>query len=307
MNSINLFSTKKKFPLSTQAIDFMQNMVKVAYKLARIGGSDNYILDGCQNTTGSTWLSGYVVINGELLPFMGGTGTLESSVRIKETKTDAVAGYDTYEGSYTTRYVEFGSNIGNVDTFAWNTFGRLKTNAEIVRDFATKAELDAVRLLVMPRGAVIEYDIVNNPLPLPVGWTFCGGSNVVGYGVVPNKKGRVSVGFDPDAVNSPTIIVDQRNTDNSVIENYGAVGNTGGKPGYKLKAAESGLPAHDISIQLWDFDSYSQADVIASGRDDLGNEHKNGTIAISVAAQDAANHHENRMPYVVSYFIVKTV
>jgi len=131
MNSINLFNSKKKFPLSTQAIDFMQNMVKAAYKLARIGGSDNYILEGCINTTGNTWTSGYVVINGELLPFVGGTGILTGTVHIKENKISAVAGYDTYEQAYTDRYVEFGNNIGNVDTFVWNTFELLKSNSEI--------------------------------------------------------------------------------------------------------------------------------------------------------------------------------
>src|ERR1035437_4342982 len=115
MNTINLFNSKKQFPLSTQAIDFMQDMIKKAYQLARIGGSDNYILTGCENTTGNAWASGYVVINGELLPFMGGTGTGASTVRIKETKSDVVAGYDTYSEVYTTRVVEFGSNVGGVD------------------------------------------------------------------------------------------------------------------------------------------------------------------------------------------------
>jgi hypothetical protein len=114
MNAIKFTNqSKKKFPLSTKTLDFMQDMIKAVFKLAKIGGSGNYILEGCVNTTGTTWTSGYVVINGELLPFMGGNGTIDSTVRIHPNqKTNAVAGYDTYEDAYTTRYVEFGNNVG---------------------------------------------------------------------------------------------------------------------------------------------------------------------------------------------------
>ena len=302
MNSINLFSSKKKFPLSTQAIDFLQNMVKQAYHLARIGGSDNHILEGCVNTTGNTWTSGYVIIAGELLPFIGGTGTLISNVRIKETKADAVANYDTYTDAYLTRYVEFGSNVGGADTFVWNTFTVLKSNAEIVRDFATKAELDAVRLLVMPRGAIIEYDITNNPLPLPVGWVFAGGTTVAGYGIVPNKKGRISVGFNPNSSNLPLNVIDQRNTDGSVIENYGAVGNMGGKS--EVTLGNTNIPELVIKARGGaDDGNFSNQDSL-SGSDKPGGDGWSFDYKIGNANPKSI---ENRMPYVVTYSIVKVV
>jgi microcystin-dependent protein len=302
MNTINFFNSKKKFPISTQSIDFLQTMVKTVFQLARIGGSDNYILTGCENTNGNTWLSGYVVINGELLPFMGGTGTGASSVRIKETKTDVVAGYDTYSEAYTTRVVEFGSNVGGANTFVWNTFTRLKSNAEIVRDFATKAELDAVRLLVMPRGAIMEYDIKNNPLPLPTGWVFAGGGTQEGYGNLPDKRGRVSIGYDPNSNNLPVNVVDGKE------ENYGNVGNTGGKPAVTLTSGQSGSPEINVSIDIKAGDEGTNNSV----PDDfalkyLANPYGKVTVTKSIEATNAAQSHENRMPYVVSYYIVKIV
>lgn len=41
MNSIN-FQRQKKFPLSTQVLDFLQNVIKQAHKLALLGGGDKY-------------------------------------------------------------------------------------------------------------------------------------------------------------------------------------------------------------------------------------------------------------------------
>jgi hypothetical protein len=186
---------------------------------------------------------------------------------------------------------------GGVDTFAW-PFDRLKTNAEIVAGFATQAELNAVRLLVMPRGAIIDYDLTNNPLPLPVGWRFCNGDTVTGYGKLPDKRDRVSLGFNPLKANGPTDIVDQRNTDGSVIENYAAVGNTGGKPGVTLTIPE--LPPHSHPIIV------NEGLNITHGRMRPGG---NGSDDHPFSTQPAGGNapHENRMPYVVSYFIVKVV
>lgn len=294
MNTINFFNTKKNFPLSVQVLDFMQSLVKLVSNTAKIGGKGNYILDGCINTQGNIWDSGYVVIKGELLPFVGGTGTVESTVRIREDKIDIIAGYDTYTDALTVRVVEFGSNVGNVDTFAWGDFETITTNSDIVKNFATKAELEAVRLLVMPRGAIIEFDIKNNP-NVPTGWRFANGDNVEGYGVLPNKKGRVTVGYDPDAANLPPNVVDQRNADGTVVQNYGAVGNTGGKNEVQLKVDE--MPSHSHGIQT------QNGNDGADGQYELG-----GTSAGRKTDNEGGDgFHENRMPYVVGYFIVKIV
>lgn len=300
MNTINLFNSKKQFPLSTQAIDFVQSMIKQAYKFAFIGGSDNYILTGCEQTTGNNWASGYVVINGELLPFMGGTGT--AAVRIKETKTDVVAGYDTYAEAYTTRVVEFGSNVGGVDTFTWNTFTRLKSNTEIVRDFATKAELDAVRLLVMPRGAIMDFDLINNPLPLPTGWMFCNGATLDGYGKLPDKRGRVSIGYNPASNNLPDNVVDGKE------ENYGTVGNTGGKPLVSLTEDEG--PTHTHGVRKSNDSNGTKLHIQMDTDETIdgdGIKYIAGGTTPIVAPSGLGESHENRMPYVVSYFIVKVV
>ncbi len=303
MNSINFFNDKKKFPLSTQVLDFFQDIIKKAYNLASLAGNDKHILSGCENINGNTWNSGYVVLNGELLPFLGGTGTVDSTVRIKEVKVDIVAEYDTYSEVLTNRYVEFGSNVGGADTYTWGTFKRLKSLTQIVNEFATKAELDAVRLLVMPRGAIIEYDLKNNPLPLPVGWVSCVGGSLDGYGNIPDKRERVTIGYNPDSNNTPTNVIDERETNGSLKRNYGAVGNTGGKYEVQLTKQESGLP--DFTIDL----GYNSK-VDGTGDNNEGwvpNDTANVHVIENVVGKSAEKSHENRMPYVVGYFIVKVV
>lgn len=299
MNTINFFNSKKNFPLSVQVVDFMQSVVKSAFQLAKIGGKDRYILDGCMNTTGNTWTSGYVVINGELLPFVGGTG--QATVRIREDKTNIIAGYETYTDVYVTRVVEFGSNLNNVDTYSWAEFEKLTTNSDIVKNFATKAELDAVRLLVMPKGAIIEFDILNNPT-IPTGWRFCNGDTVEGYGKLPDKKRRVTVGYDPDAPNTPNNVVDDRNADGSVIQNYGKVGNTGGKHEVKLTKQESGLPDHTVDLGY-----HSLIDGGGTQREGWLPYDPDVHVFRNVPGFDAEKSHENRMAYTVGYHIVKIV
>ena len=70
MNKIN-FLGKDNFPLSSDTMDIMQQMIALSAKMALLGGS-NYILSGCVDT-GTTVSDGIIVVDGELLAFEGGT------------------------------------------------------------------------------------------------------------------------------------------------------------------------------------------------------------------------------------------
>ena len=235
MNTISYSNDFKQFPLSTRAVIFAQDMIKQCFNLALLGGSTPYILSGCVNTTGNTWSEGLVVVNGELMIFTEGTGSASSSVRVKTTTSDVVAGYETYPDVYTVRVLEFGTNVGNAETFTWSDFVRIKSNLELAAQCATKTELNALANLVFPKGGILQYDILNNDPLDPEYWQLCDGTNKEGYGVVPDYRGRVVIGIDSRKVNIPTDVT-------NLTENYGAAGNTGGKPNVTLTISE--IPSH---------------------------------------------------------------
>jgi len=294
MNSVNFENKYQQFPLSTESLIFIQDIIQQSHKLALIGGVDKYILSGCTNTNGNNWSEGILSINGELLPFKGGNGTLTSTVRIKDVKRDVIAGYDTYESVYTERYVEFGTNIGNVNTYVWNTFTKLKSNLELEAQSATKEELEVVRSLVMPKGGIIMWS--GSIAEIPIGFALCNGSTVNGL-VTPNLSGRFIVGLDESITTStvPTNVAD-------LTENYGIVGSRGGKPNVLLEAAN--IPKLTIKGRGGaDDKNFSNQDSL-SGSDKPANEGWDFDYNIG---NENPNRIENRPPYYVLAYIIKVV
>ena len=117
MNSID-FLKYTEFPVSAETYNFMQDMIALVAKLSSIAGN-NCILSGCIDA-GSTVSSGYVVINGEILPFAGGAKS--TYVIVEETKTDVQVLEQNYQGLYTSRMAKFGAGTGQI---AWSSFTRI--------------------------------------------------------------------------------------------------------------------------------------------------------------------------------------
>ncbi|MEI8087099.1 MAG: hypothetical protein WCG93_12895 [Paludibacter sp.] len=292
MDTINFTNDKKNFPLSTQALEFMKLLSQRSYQLASLGGVGNYILSGCVNTSGTSWTTGWVVVNGELLPFVAGSGTLTSNVRIVETKESVTAGYETYADVFVRRTVEFGSNVGGTNTFVWNTFTRVKSNLELAAESATKTELAALSNLVMPKGFIGMWSGTTEAIP--TGFALCDGATVEGV-VTPDLRGRFIVGLDPRINQSiATNVAD-------LTENYGVVRSTGGKPRVKLTSDESGLPAHKHRADGgMTYSGYAGLKYGANQEAQAGGD-------IDGGAKDASTAHENRPPYYVLAFIIKVV
>jgi hypothetical protein len=273
------------FPLSTEGLDFIQNQILLAANAVGGIAGGNYILTGCV-VTGTTAASGIMVINGEVLPFTG--GTVQSTIRITEVAQDITAGSVTYTGAHTVRYVEFGSNVSNANTFNWADFTAIPTLKYFFDNYATTAQLNALADLMMPKCAIIEWGgaIAN----IPSAYAICDGSTVNGI-TTPNKCGRVTIGYDPSSNSVPANVTD-------LTENYGKAGNMGGKGTVLLKSQESGLPAHKVPYYGSGSPSSNPGFYMHANQD--GQE-------ISVPAQDASSAHENRMPYIVGIFIMKVV
>lgn len=125
----------------------------------------------------------------------------------------------------------------------------------------------------------------------------CDGTDVPGYGKVPDMRGMFIVGFDPRTSPVPT-------TEPGLIKNYGAIGNKGGVDFYKLSGAQSGLQEHDHPITDIESDnSGSSKNAIKIENTDHLN---TATIKTAkVAAKDATENHENRPTYFVIAWIIR--
>jgi|GEM_PF-1050614 len=303
MNKAN-YTEKNSFPLSTQGLDFIQQQILLAAEYAGAAGG-NYILSGCQEN-GQTVAAGVLVVEGEIIPFKG--GTKHTTVRIVETKEQITAGSETYFDAYTKRHVEFGANLSNVDTFAWDEFTAFPTNKFLLENSATKAELALLQNYAMPKGGIIMWS--GQPHTIPTGFALCDGSTVNGV-ATPDLRGRFIIGYYPGKANTPT------DNPGVTVENYGQIGNKGGQMGVTL--TKNQMPKHNHL-------NYVGEQVPLGGfglmRRPAGSESVTPTTADSGAWQTEPDikhapynipyegenqSHENRPPYYVLAFIIKTV
>ena len=119
-----------KYPLSTQALDFIQQQILLLQQIALIGG-DNYILRA--PTGGKT---GIIVINGEVL-VLAATPILSNQityVTVTTTTTNIDADGETYTGARTVRTAALASTKSAGECYAINLFTIIDTNATLANN-----------------------------------------------------------------------------------------------------------------------------------------------------------------------------
>lgn len=114
MNTLAL-QNKQNFPLTTDALSFMQDAYSALEQLGKLGG-DNYILTGC-TVTGSSVSSGWMVIGGKLVPFAG--GSIQTNVRLVTTADTITVGTGTRDETVIT--AEFGTSTNPAENVPWAT------------------------------------------------------------------------------------------------------------------------------------------------------------------------------------------
>ena len=114
MNTIDL-TNKRDFAFSTSAMKFIQDATANLEKIAAFGGTD-FILSGCVDSGAST-TSGFIVLNGIVMPFIGGAN--QTNIKIVETVTNIVVG--ALDRDETTFHAEFGDTAVPGYQFAWAT------------------------------------------------------------------------------------------------------------------------------------------------------------------------------------------
>ena len=164
----------QKFPLSTEALEFMQEQIKLAYGLTDLAGANIIV----REPTASK--DGLVIYDGELLPLTGTAPTtaadaLLTAISIAEhTETMSVEGK--YEGNVrTTRVASYVqariTRIGRPgqQQKMLSAFTKLKSISTLM------AELDEAKQHVMPKGSIIAWSGTCDCDHVPYGFIPCGG------------------------------------------------------------------------------------------------------------------------------------
>lgn len=190
MNNVD-FQQVGGFPLETDTLDYMQSAYKELQKLSAFGG-DNYILSGCV-VTGSNVSNGFVVINGELLPFEGGASQLK--VIIKENKANRIFENGSKKDVFYTRYATFGTGLTYIN-FA--DLKRIKDIQTIMTELDAKALQSTVSALL---DRVTQLERKAAPFSAGGGmvlWQKPFNEIPEGWKEVVNWRGRMPVGWNPD-------------------------------------------------------------------------------------------------------------
>lgn len=121
MNRID-YNQTGGFPLSTQILDAAQKAYNDFNQLGYLAGNNLVIITGCEPAAGGTVTNGFVVINGELLPFVGTTQT--TNVIIVENADSRGFEDGSVKPVIYTRYATFGDGP---EVFPWEDFRRPMT------------------------------------------------------------------------------------------------------------------------------------------------------------------------------------
>lgn len=257
----------QKFPLSTEALNFMQEQIKLAYGLTDLAGENIIVRQSSATETG------LVIFDGELLPLTGNPSKL---ITIAES-TEQMYVEGQFAGNVRTTRKAIYTNIKKATIAGSSSKTKLASDFTVLKNISTlMSELDAAKQHHVPTGAIMMWSgaIAN----IPAGWALCDGTNGR-----PDLRGRFIVGYDKNDAD------------------YNVIGNTGGYKKVALSANQSGLPDTLLSNitttkgKAYYGTSASQHDCVTDITISKKNSH-NANIA-----------HENRPPYYALAYIIKII
>lgn len=294
MNKID-FLKYSTFPLDSNTLDFMQEMINTVSKMSAVCG-EKVIVYGCEKQ-GSYIGDGLVIIDGELLEFKGDSQV--DTVYIEEVKEEVICQEEAMQDLYIKRLVKFGYGDGT-NNYRWSEFKRLDNIPQLMQkvtalqsgktDTGHKHEISDITSLpdkIVPKGLIAMW---SGTTP-PEGWTLCNKGYIYQGVYVPNLQGRFIVGF---VGGSGAVSVAEEIK--STMLDYQGIGYTAGQA--KVTLTEYEMPRHSHSFQ---------APLVAGehpGRGsgyDRPNSLNNGTTGFAGGGQA----HENRPPYYVLAYIIK--
>lgn len=319
-----LTQPNKDFPLDCETLEMLQSNAALVAALGNIAG-DKVILSGCEaSANGSRRNAGLVFVktkaypNGEVLKWSGGDTTGGMYIKTEDVAVSAM-GID-YPKAYTRRTLEPGVGAEN---YRWEEFRKPKTPAELeklISDLETKLAAAESRAQSEPAGVVKMWAGVK----VPEGYALCDGAalraseypelyaaigtafnNAVNYNGsqnttqsgffrLPDLRGRFVAGYS--------------DVDND-YKQYGAAG--GAK---RVSLTGSQLPAHSHNLkdyyysESFDEGNYDRIET-NGGIGSKGTDHNNNFLYYHSHETERAGDgeaHENRPPYYVLAYIIKT-
>ncbi len=262
------FTQPGGFPLDQEVLNLLQDNASLAAKSALLGG-DFIILSGCQ-VVGGNAVNGVVVVNGEVLPFVG--GPVSTKVIIHEDANNLLFEDGNNKAVEKIRWATFGDD--GVTNYLWANFKRNDPANGLL------ARVDKIEKMLKP---LMGYSDPGSPETTVYGsWLFWGRSAAeipIGWEPVPDAdwKGKIPVVFD----------------------------GTGGETDFNVIGKIGGTRTHIVTknnIQKFIISKPGSSGTGGIGNVVAGNETNDGTVDYEVGV-DAPIGISHLNPYKVVYFI----
>ena len=309
MNKQNFKNGNAMFPLSTDALDFMQEQNFLVARLTELAGP--YVIIS-QPANGK---AGLCVFDGELLPLSGDTAA--THIGVTEVKTDITAHGTTYRDARVTREAVYGTSGAPASSFVvLDNMSALKSAiADLTTALTTEANTRAKHDI--PKGTIIDWygTIVVSNMPdsfLPCGKIVVGSIDQVHteqtlwqnkmHGGLEFAEGYNGNGYyyRIKSWNGYTI---PDLTDRFIVQAGGeySLGMTGGEKEHKLTVREMPSHSHEVTAYVSGSNGYDKFGII-SDRDVT-------TPKTYTPLSDTGGNiaHENRPPFFALYKLIKVI
>lgn len=309
MNKQNFKNGNAMFPISTDALDFMQEQNFLVARLTELAGP--YVIIS-QPANGK---AGLCVFDGELLPLTG--DTTATHIGVSEVTIDITAHGTTYNAARVTREAIYGTSGAPASTFVvLDNMVTLKSaiadlNAALTSEATTRAKHD------LPKGSIIDWYgniVVSN---MPEGFLPCGQITVGSMDQVHTEqnlwRNKLHGGLEFDEgyngrgyyyrIKSWNGYAIPDLTDRFIVQAGGAyeLGKTGGEKEHKLTVKEMPSHSHEVTAYVSGSNGYDKFGIVAD-RDVT-------TPKTYTPLSDTGGNlaHENRPPFFALYKLIKVI
>lgn len=314
----------QKFPLSTEALNFMQEQIKLAYGLTDLAGENIIVRQSSATETG------LVIFDGELLPLTGNPSKL---ITIAESTEQMYV--EGFAGNVRTTRKAIYTNIKKATIAGSSSKTKLASDFTVLKNISTlMSELDEAKKHVMPKGSIIDWYGTCQCSSIPYGYVPCGrfftGSSYdsgkrdeeiakwkARYSSITITNGNTSNG------STFSILITQCNgqtvpdlTDRFVVQagNIYELGNTGGYNTVSLQPQHLPSHKHEYTKVLtnneggdWLAQGNGVDKQVRRGYSNTGSGVYNNDNELKTSAGNNGTAHENRPPYYALCYLIKVI